>query len=99
MRVVPRRHVALPAGQRRHPGAHARGRVARARAGIPGEPEVAMYEFDWSSIPGALPFLWQGMKVSLGITAVAVAVGIAWGTGRAVMRLAPAPPGWLFTAA
>jgi glutamate/aspartate transport system permease protein len=28
-----------------------------------------MYEFDWSSIPGALPFLWEGMKVSLEITA------------------------------
>jgi hypothetical protein len=27
-----------------------------------------MYEFDWSSIPGALPFLWEGMKVSLEIT-------------------------------
>ena len=46
-----------------------------------------MYDFDWSSIPGALPFLWQGMKVSLGITAVAVAAGIAWGTVLAVMRL------------
>src|SRR5438477_9819568 len=49
-----------------------------------------MYEFDWSSIPGALPFLWQGMKVSLGITAVAVAAGIAWGTVLAVMRLSSA---------
>jgi glutamate/aspartate transport system permease protein len=48
-----------------------------------------MYEFDWSSIPGALPFLWQGMKVSLGITGVAVAAGIAWGTVLAVMRLSP----------
>jgi glutamate/aspartate transport system permease protein len=49
-----------------------------------------MYQFDWSSIPGALPFLWQGMKVSLGITGVAVAAGIAWGTVLAVMRLSPA---------
>ena len=49
-----------------------------------------MYDFDWSSIPGALPFLWQGMKVSLGITAVAVAAGIAWGTVLAVMRLSSA---------
>jgi len=23
-----------------------------------------VYELDWSSIPGALPFLWQGMKTS-----------------------------------
>ena len=58
-----------------------------------------MYDFDWSSIPGALPFLWQGMKVSLGITAVAVAVGIAWGTVLAVMRLSPARPVSLFATA
>jgi glutamate/aspartate transport system permease protein len=51
-----------------------------------------MYDFDWSSIPGALPFLWQGMKVSLAITAVAIAAGIAWGTALAVMRLSPAQP-------
>ena len=35
-----------------------------------------MYEFDWSSIPGALPYLWQGMKVSLQITFIAVIFGI-----------------------
>ncbi|MGE5469188.1 MAG: glutamate/aspartate ABC transporter permease GltK [Bacteroidota bacterium] len=46
-----------------------------------------MYEFDWSSIPGALPFLWQGMKLSLKITATAIAVGIVWGTLLAMMRL------------
>jgi glutamate/aspartate transport system permease protein len=45
------------------------------------------YEFDWSSIPGALPFLWEGMKVSLEITCIAIVVGIAWGTLLAVMRL------------
>jgi hypothetical protein len=28
-----------------------------------------MHEFDWSSIPNALPFLWDGMKISLEITA------------------------------
>jgi ABC-type amino acid transport system permease subunit len=39
-----------------------------------------MYEFDWSSIPGALPFLWQGMKLTLLITITAVIVGIVWGT-------------------
>jgi glutamate/aspartate transport system permease protein len=57
-----------------------------------------MYEFDWSSIPGALPFLWQGMKVSLGITGVAVAAGIAWGTVLAVMRLSPSRAVSLFAA-
>ena len=53
-----------------------------------------IYEFDWSSIPGALPFLWDGMKISLVITAQAVAIGIVWGTLLAMMRLAPSdrPP-------
>ena len=46
-----------------------------------------MYEFDWSSIPGAVPFLWDGMKISLVITAQAVLVGIVWGTALAMMRL------------
>ncbi|MBS1227046.1 MAG: polar amino acid transporter, inner rane subunit [Proteobacteria bacterium] len=46
-----------------------------------------MYEFDWSSIPGALPFLAHGMVVSLQITAVAILVGIVWGTLLAMMRL------------
>src|SRR5512138_2184664 len=46
-----------------------------------------MYDFDWSSVPGALPFLWTGMKVTLRITATAIAAGIALGTVLAVMRL------------
>ncbi|WP_301101728.1 glutamate/aspartate ABC transporter permease GltK [Propionivibrio sp.] len=46
-----------------------------------------MYEFDWSSIPGALPFLVQGMYISLEITAIAIVVGIVWGTLLAMMRL------------
>ena len=46
-----------------------------------------MHEFDWSSIPGALPFLWDGMKISLIITFQAVVVGIVWGTILAMMRL------------
>jgi glutamate/aspartate transport system permease protein len=46
-----------------------------------------VYDFDWSSIPGALPFLWVGMKVTLRITATAIGVGIAFGTVLAVMRL------------
>ncbi len=45
------------------------------------------YDFDWSSIPGALPFLWTGMKVTLRITATAMLVGIALGTLLAAMRL------------
>ena len=39
-----------------------------------------MDDFDWRSIPGALPFLWKGMTVSLGITVMAVVAGIVWGT-------------------
>jgi glutamate/aspartate transport system permease protein len=45
------------------------------------------YEFDWSSIPGALPFLWDGMKVTLEITVNAIGFGIVWGTLLAMMRL------------
>ena len=50
------------------------------------------YEFDWSSIPGALPFLWEGMKISLEITLTAVVVGIVWGTLLAMMRLSSVKP-------
>src|SRR6202162_2305567 len=46
-----------------------------------------MYEFDWSSIPGALPFLWQGMVRTLEMTSVAIGVGIILGTLIAVARL------------
>ena len=46
-----------------------------------------MYELDWSSIPGALPFLAQGMAVSLQITGIAILVGIVWGTLLAMTRL------------
>jgi glutamate/aspartate transport system permease protein len=50
-----------------------------------------MYEFDWSSIPGALPFLWVGMKVTLRITVTAILAGIALGTVLAVMRVTGKP--------
>jgi glutamate/aspartate transport system permease protein len=46
-----------------------------------------MYQFDWSSIPGALPYLWEGMVRTLQITAAAIAVGILLGTLIAVLRL------------
>jgi glutamate/aspartate transport system permease protein len=48
-----------------------------------------MHDFDWSSIPGALPFLWTGMTLTMEITLVAVVAGIAWGTVLAVFRLSP----------
>src|SRR6202045_5019371 len=50
-----------------------------------------MYAFDWSSIPGSLPFLWQGMLVTLQITLVAIVVGILLGTIIAVLRLSKNP--------
>ncbi len=46
-----------------------------------------MSDLDFGSIPGALPFLWTGMKVTLRITLTAIVAGIAWGTVLAVMRL------------
>jgi glutamate/aspartate transport system permease protein len=51
-----------------------------------------MYHFEWSSIPRSLPFLWQGMQVSVEITAVAIVVGIVWGTALAMMRLSGTKP-------
>jgi len=51
-----------------------------------------VYQLDWSSIPGALPFLWQGMKISLEITLVAIVAGIGWGTILAALRLSPVRP-------
>src|SRR6267143_1666308 len=50
-----------------------------------------MYAFDWSSIPGSLPFLWQGMLVTLQITLIAIVVGILLGTIIAVLRLSKNP--------
>ncbi len=46
-----------------------------------------MYDFDWSSIPGALPILAGGAVATLKITATAIAVGVVWGTLLAVARL------------
>jgi glutamate/aspartate transport system permease protein len=58
-----------------------------------------MYEFDWSSIPGALPFLTDGMLISLKITAIAVVAGIVWGTVLAMLRLSSLKPlAWLAAA-
>ena len=55
-----------------------------------------MYEFDWSSIPGALPFLWQGMQLTLKITVTAILAGIVWGTVLAMLRLSGSRVlGWL----
>ena len=39
-----------------------------------------MYEFDWSSVVPSLPFLVDGMAITLKITITAIVVGILWGT-------------------
>ncbi|MGQ7140545.1 ABC transporter permease subunit, partial [Escherichia sp. SS-MK2] len=54
-----------------------------------------MYEFDWSSIVPSLPYLLDGLVITLKITVTAVVIGILWGTMLAVMRLSSfAPVAW-----
>ena len=45
------------------------------------------YDFDWSSIPGAIPFLVQGMGLTLTLLVLAMTGGIIFGTLLALMRL------------
>jgi glutamate/aspartate transport system permease protein len=52
-----------------------------------------MYEYDWSSIPGALPILLTGMGVTLKVSLTAIAFGVVWGTLLAMARLVNKP--WL----
>lgn len=55
-----------------------------------------MYQFDWSSIVPSLPYMLQGMVITLKITITAVVIGIVWGTLLAVLRLSPIKPiSWL----
>jgi len=55
-----------------------------------------MYQFDWSSIVPSLPYMLQGMVITLKITFTAVFFGIVWGTVLAVMRLSTFKPlSWL----
>lgn len=58
-----------------------------------------MSEYDWSSIIPTLPFLMQGMIITLKITVTAVVIGIVWGTLLAVMRLSSFKPIAWFAAA
>lgn len=51
-----------------------------------------MYQFDWGSIAPNLPYLLQGLGITLKITVVAIVFGILWGTVLAVMRLSPIKP-------
>lgn len=58
-----------------------------------------MHDFDWSSIGPGLPYLWQGMLITLQITGIAIVFGILWGTLLAVMRLSTFKPISWFAAA
>ena len=49
------------------------------------------YDFDWTSIPGALPILANGLAITLKVTLTAIVVGIAWGTLLAIARLSSNP--------
>ena len=51
-----------------------------------------MYQFDWSSVVPSLPYLLNGMVITLEITAIAIVFGILWGTLLAVMRLSSFKP-------
>lgn len=58
-----------------------------------------MSDLDWSSIIPALPYLMQGMIITLKITIIAIVAGILWGTALAVMRLSSIKlVAWLATA-
>lgn len=58
-----------------------------------------MHEFDWSSIVPSLPYLLDGLVITLKITLTAVVIGIVWGTLLAVMRLSTFKPiAWFATA-
>jgi ABC-type amino acid transport system permease subunit len=43
--------------------------------------EIAMYEMDWSSIPGALPLLFKGLLITFEVTITAIVVGHCLGHG------------------
>ena len=49
------------------------------------------YDFDWSSIPGAISLLTKGMWITVEITLTAIIVGIVWGTLLAIARLGSNP--------
>jgi glutamate/aspartate transport system permease protein len=51
-----------------------------------------MHQFNWSSIPGALPALWTGLLVTFRITLCAIVAGILWGAVLALLRLSGIKP-------
>jgi len=46
-----------------------------------------MSGFDFAVLQRALPFLWEGMQVTLLLTAIGIAGGVVLGAGLAVLRL------------
>ncbi|TQV82180.1 amino acid ABC transporter permease [Denitrobaculum tricleocarpae] len=58
-----------------------------------------MSDFDLSVIADNLPFLWQGLQLSLFLTLLAIVGGIILGTVLALMRLSGFAPLSLFAAA
>ena len=50
-----------------------------------------MYEFGWTSVPGAIPLLAKGLLITAEVTITAIVVGIVWGTILAVARLSSNP--------
>lgn len=52
-----------------------------------------MNSFNWAALDRAWPFLWQGMQTTLMLTAVAMVLGILFGTCIALARLFG--PHWL----
>ncbi|WP_137936004.1 ABC transporter permease subunit [Chitinivorax sp. B] len=57
------------------------------------------YEFDWSSIPGAVPALLDGAKITFEVLLTALTVAIPFGALLAVMRLSSSKPLSWFAAA
>lgn len=54
-----------------------------------------MLEFDWGTIIPSMPYLLEGMWITLKIASCAIVFGILWGTALAIFRLAPPPFRWI----
>ena len=50
-----------------------------------------MSGFDFAVIAANLPFLWEGLRLSLLLTALAILGGLVFGTGLALLRLSKLP--------
>jgi glutamate/aspartate transport system permease protein len=50
-----------------------------------------IYKFDWSSVPGAIPYLCEGMLRTIEMTLAATFAGVVLGTLIAILRLSQNP--------